>query len=221
MSNGFSRKFGGFCEYAGPACRAPLRRSTVASGMSPRSVVKVACFLALGLILAALSGCKPEIGDKCLLSTDCSQTGDRLCDTSQPDGYCTVFNCSTNSCPDEAACVAFRANVPGCSTNDRGVARSLRSFCVAACEGNSDCRSDYICDDPRTDPWFGVVMDDAQNRRVCLVAASGLAPAPAATEAPVCASAAPEVNGDAGAVDASVEAGDADADSSADAGDSG
>src|SRR4051794_40702327 len=59
--------------------------------------------LALGsAAFAVLAACTPSIGDKCVLSTDCSTRGDRLCDTAQPDGYCTQFNCAKNSCPDEA-----------------------------------------------------------------------------------------------------------------------
>src|SRR5206468_6843571 len=39
----------------------------------------------VGLWLAALlTGCTPKIGDDCQTSVDCSQQGDRLCDTAQP-----------------------------------------------------------------------------------------------------------------------------------------
>ena len=58
------------------------------------------------LALAPVLGCTPNIGNKCSLSTDCSQLGDRLCDTTQPGGYCTVFNCEPDQCPN-AICVAF------------------------------------------------------------------------------------------------------------------
>jgi hypothetical protein len=87
---------------------------------------------------AAAIGCKPEIGDSCKLSTDCSIQGDRLCDTSQPDGYCTIFNCDPDSCPSEAVCVSFHPNSE----------RFARRFCVRHCEKNSDCRSGYVCTDP-------------------------------------------------------------------------
>src|SRR4051812_10031586 len=62
----------------------------------PRSLLAAA-------FIGILAGCTPSIGDKCVLSTDCSTRGDRLCDTSQPDGYCTQFNCSKNGCPDDSA----------------------------------------------------------------------------------------------------------------------
>lgn len=131
--------------------------------------------VALGA-LSSLAGCTPEIGDKCVLSTDCSTRGDRLCDTSQPDGYCTQFNCSKNSCPDEAACVLFNAAVPGCGYDDRAGgygSRVARSFCVAKCEGDGDCRGGYVCADPRTPPWGGLIQDDDQNKRTCLVVPAG------------------------------------------------
>ncbi|HMR78024.1 MAG TPA: hypothetical protein PKD61_23100, partial [Polyangiaceae bacterium] len=65
----------------------------------------------LWLVLAlvcGLYGCKPEIGDECSVSTDCSNAGERLCDTTLPGGYCTIFNCEPGTCPDEAGCVAFK-----------------------------------------------------------------------------------------------------------------
>ena len=79
-------------------------------------------FALLGLALGAVAisqACTPEIGDKCIVSTDCSVQGDRLCDTSQPDGYCTQLNCRGNDCSDEAACVLFNSAVPGCNFDDR------------------------------------------------------------------------------------------------------
>ena len=74
--------------------------------MLPRLLVPV-----FVVALAALSfGCAPQIGDECETSVDCSQGGERLCDITQPGGYCTVFNCEPNSCPeDESLCVQFGA----------------------------------------------------------------------------------------------------------------
>lgn len=131
--------------------------------------------LGLLLVLAAallVGGCTPEIGDKCVLSTDCSTRGDRLCDTSQPGGYCTQFNCSKNSCPNEAACVLFNAAIPGCGYDDRAGqygSRIARSFCAASCASDSDCRAGYICGDPKAAPWNGLIQDDDQNKLTCLV----------------------------------------------------
>jgi hypothetical protein len=130
-------------------------------------------WLLLAALVGAVAACTPSIGDKCVLSTDCSTRGDRLCDTSQPDGYCTQFNCAKNSCPDEAACVLFNAGVPGCGYDDRSGgygSRIARSFCVSKCSNNDDCRGGYICANPHDAPWKGVVLDDDQGKLTCLVA---------------------------------------------------
>lgn len=127
-----------------------------------------------GLLAAALAvACTPEIGDKCQVSTDCSIRGDRLCDLSQPGGYCTQLNCRGNGCADEAACVLFNSAVPGCAYDDRAGpfgSRVARSFCMAVCESNADCRDGYVCADPRTPPWNAVILDDDQSKRACLAA---------------------------------------------------
>lgn len=94
---------------------------------------------ASALVASALVGCKPEIGDSCKVSTDCSITGDRLCDTSMPDGYCTMFNCDPGTCPSEAVCVEFHPQSE----------RFARRFCVRGCEESSDCRAGYECVDPK------------------------------------------------------------------------
>jgi hypothetical protein len=121
----------------------------------------------------SVAGCTPEIGDKCAVSTDCSIRGDRLCDTSQPGGYCTQLNCSGNGCADEAACVLFDSAIPGCGYDDRSGPRGsriARSFCMAQCESNGDCRTGYVCADPRTFPWNAIILDDNQAKRTCLAA---------------------------------------------------
>lgn len=138
----------------------------------PRSLLAAA-------FIGILAGCTPSIGDKCVLSTDCSTRGDRLCDTSQPDGYCTQFNCSKNGCPDDAACVLFNANVPGCGYDDRSGgygSRVARSFCVAKCSTNDDCRAGYVCVPPQASPWNGLVLDDNQFRLNCMAAPLGFDP---------------------------------------------
>src|SRR5262245_36081708 len=97
---------------------------------------------------AALAGCTPEIGDECTTSIDCSQQGDRLCDTTQPGGYCTIFNCEPDTCPeDESVCVAFDFELdPAChDLNATDWARFGRTFCMAVCDDDSDCRDGYIC----------------------------------------------------------------------------
>lgn len=149
------------------------------------------------MLLAGIAACTPEIGDKCQVSTDCSVRGDRLCDTSQPGGYCTQLNCGGNGCADEASCVLFDAALPGCAYSDRAGpfgSRVARSFCMAKCESNDDCRSGYVCADPRTPPWNAVILDDDQGKRSCLALAveDEDASAPPAN-APVCGPVAPPV----------------------------
>ena len=119
--------------------------STLASGRC-RSGVSGSSPAALRAPPRSSLGCPPQIGKDCTLSTDCSQLGDRLCDTSQPDGYCTVFNCEPDSCPN-AICVAFQGSLdPACgSANDGQWPRLQRTFCLSQCSSPGvpgDCRSD-------------------------------------------------------------------------------
>jgi hypothetical protein len=118
-----------------------------------------------------VAGCSPEIGDACETSTDCSQSGERLCDVSQQGGYCTVFDCDKDSCPEEATCVLFGASPSqhGDCENETGTSPSQRSFCMLRCTENSDCRvaDGYVCDNPIAVGGASVV--DAA-RRVCLFA---------------------------------------------------
>ena len=121
--------------------------------------------------LATLTGCTPKIGDKCVQNTDCSLQGNLVCDTSAPNGYCTVFNCIPDSCLDKAACVEFQGNVPGCPYDDyKSPARTGRTMCLEQCTKDSDCRQSdqYLCVDPRQPPYNGVIVDDVQSQRVCL-----------------------------------------------------
>ncbi|MBX3227982.1 MAG: hypothetical protein KIT84_27845 [Labilithrix sp.] len=131
----------------------------------------LAVFACVGALVAAGGACTPEIGDKCIVSTDCSVQGDRLCDTSQPGGYCTQLNCRGNDCFNEAACVLFGSAVAGCSYDDRAGqygSRVARSFCMKTCESDADCRGGYLCADPRTYPWNAIILDGNQDRRGCL-----------------------------------------------------
>lgn len=73
--------------------------------------------LATAALFAALSGgCGKEIGDSCVLSTDCSPNGDRICvcsncttstEGTSDEGYCTVQGCDYSTCPQESACIRF------------------------------------------------------------------------------------------------------------------
>ncbi len=116
--------------------------------MSLRSFCVIPGFAGLVGLAALFLGCTPKIGNSCTLSTDCSSLGDRLCDTTQPNGYCTVFNCEPDQCPN-AICVAFDPTLdPACGSADNGRApRFEASFCLAPCSSNSDCRDQYECVD--------------------------------------------------------------------------
>jgi hypothetical protein len=125
-----------------------------------------------GLVtVLALVGCGKEIGDKCIISTDCSPNGDRQCDSSSQEGYCTIQGCDVGTCPEEAVCVRFFtggfANRPCdpatedraggadacgldelCSLNGLCVSRSSEiRFCMKVCESGEDCRDGYECRD--------------------------------------------------------------------------
>jgi len=125
--------------------------------------------LAFAVVLA---GCQPGIGDECETSVDCSSSGDRLCDITQPGGYCTIFNCEPGDCPEDSVCVLFSANrssVAGCQ-DPEGASPFQRSFCVKTCGSDDDCRSDYACEDldAPNNPW-GAALIDRGNGRVCVV----------------------------------------------------
>jgi hypothetical protein len=128
-----------------------------------------------GVALAMLSGCSPKIGDHCVLNTDCGSSGTLVCDNSPPGGYCTQFNCTANACQNSATCVEFEPAVPGCPYDDyHAPSRTGRTFCMAHCNGNSDCRQNegYICEDPTRPPWNAAIIDDNQSQKVCIAAFS-------------------------------------------------
>jgi hypothetical protein len=112
---------------------------------------------------ALLSGCTPHIGDKCAVNSDCSLQGNLQCDTSQPNGYCTLFNCTSNSCQNNAACVAVNASVPGCTYNDyTSPSRTSVNMCLESCSKDADCRTGdgYDCFDPTQPPWNAKIVDN-------------------------------------------------------------
>ncbi len=143
-------------------------------------------FCQWSIVLAVLAlGCQPSIGDPCKLHTDCSATGNRLCEPNLPGGYCTIFNCEPDSCPSEAACVAFGvapSTKPECAVTQQQ--RLERTFCMARCSSNSSCRGGYACVDLSAtsnddNPWGAVILDKDRGSQVCTVPVSG--PALAAT----------------------------------------
>jgi hypothetical protein len=122
--------------------------------------------------LSVAAGCGQQIGDSCIVSTDCSIDGTRSCDITMRDGYCTILGCDYDTCPGEAACVRFftggftnracdtttedRGSAPTndcsldelCSLEGECVPRSAESrFCMKKCDSNKDCRDGYECRD--------------------------------------------------------------------------
>ncbi len=76
-------------------------------------------------------GCAPAVGDDCETSIDCSVNGERVCDTAQPNGYCSVLGCDPDTCPDSALCVEWRFDPR----------RTALAWCMKRCESDSDCRT--------------------------------------------------------------------------------
>jgi hypothetical protein len=133
---------------------------------------------AVFLAALAAAGCRPEIGDECLTSLDCSSQGDRLCDTSQPEGYCTIFGCEPDACPDNSICVGFGLELdPACSEANDGTdprwPRFERTFCMLACETTDDCRDGYVCAKPEDRRATSIDLEteeDLVGTGVCFVA---------------------------------------------------
>jgi hypothetical protein len=145
------------------------------------------------LLLAALGAslaCQPEIGDECSNASDCSVQEQRTCDTTYPGGYCTVLGCDANTCPEEAACVAFQSVLsvaPECASY-QARPRLQRTVCMKTCSGNGDCRGGYECVDlSGRNPWGAIVVDPGASGRVCALRPP---PEPAGDSA-ICAAAPP------------------------------
>ena len=119
------------------------------------------------IVCAAVSlawvACAPELGDDCKTALDCSSQGSRLCDRTQPGGYCTLRGCEPGTCPEEAVCVKFRPTEE----------RLAVTYCMRKCDDNGDCRNGegYRCSSAEE---FGVGGVEAQilgreSQRFCSV----------------------------------------------------
>ncbi len=111
-------------------------------------------------VALALGGCGKEIGDACVVSSDCDPNGERQCDNSQKEGYCTIQGCDATTCPEEAACIRFFTGGFSnktcetdpcsldelCDINKRCVPRSAEiRYCMKKCDSDDDCRDGYEC----------------------------------------------------------------------------
>jgi hypothetical protein len=126
-------------------------------------------FLGLGLL-----ACQPKIGDECVTDIDCSQQGDRLCDTTQPNGYCTQVDCDPNSCPEkESICIAFNSSVStvGACNSKGQTSPYRRTFCMESCKSQKQCRPGYTCSDmTKGNPWGAEVIEEEPKRTtVCVL----------------------------------------------------
>lgn len=70
--------------------------------MSKRAVTTMVLALSAA---AGLGGCGKNIGDDCMTAADCDPNGARICDISQPGGYCTILGCDETTCPSSSACI--------------------------------------------------------------------------------------------------------------------
>jgi hypothetical protein len=92
--------------------------------------------LLIAVLVACVSACAPKLGDGCKRNTDCSVQGNRTCDLAQPGGYCTIPNCSPDSCGSQGRCVRWQPDEPRLSMN----------WCMARCKNSGDCkRHHYVC----------------------------------------------------------------------------
>ena len=124
-------------------------------------------FLVLVVVLLA-AGCGKEIGDACIVSSDCDPNGQRQCiDPNNKSGYCTIQGCDYDTCPSESSCVRFftgafenRPCDPAtedistdacsldelCSLQGHCVPRSSEvRYCMLHCSSDGDCRDGYEC----------------------------------------------------------------------------
>jgi hypothetical protein len=140
--------------YAAPA----MRHSSLA-----RPTARFDKLLMTAVLLLA-SGCAPKLGDECENAFECSANNTRVCDETQPGGYCTIPDCEPESCGDEGYCVRFNPQQP----------RLSRDWCMAKCSNNDDCgRKSYVCrgadDLNATRGAFAEVLDDKKSGKFCVV----------------------------------------------------
>lgn len=131
-------------------------------------------WIALFALALAGTGCGKKIGDECESATECISTDtDRICLTQTgegfPDGYCSQFNCSPDSCPEEASCVAYRRTLAGGECADQANRSRLeRTYCMLTCNKDSDCRSGYKCLKADGDnPLGATVIDRDPDVKIC------------------------------------------------------
>jgi hypothetical protein len=148
--------------------------------------VKPRPLLVLATVIGALlvgGACSKQIGDECSTGADCDPNGHRVCDLSQPGGYCTILGCDEKSCPSEATCVRFfpsqflttpcnplcedQACAPEGVDGGSADAGSTNPACPCAGTRTNDCTVDEICLDE------GRCAPSVTERRMCMKACGG------------------------------------------------
>jgi hypothetical protein len=116
--------------------------------------------LVVGLVGPA---CAKKIGDACSTNIDCAQDGMRICDLSQPGGYCTMDGCDEISCPSEAICVRFfdqRFATKHCDNSVPGTVGECSS-------GDGHDELCVVCGGTTAQPAFNCCVPSASERRYC------------------------------------------------------
>jgi hypothetical protein len=134
-----------------------------------RAFMKARVVIWIVVAASALTACGKDIGDACIIDSDCDPNGGRACDTSMREGYCTIIGCDYDTCPEEAACIRFFSGgfdnkicdpsdaFQGadqcdldelCGLDGHCVSRSSEvRYCMKTCSGDADCRDGYECRD--------------------------------------------------------------------------
>lgn len=129
---------------------------------SPHRAFALAALFAL--CAAQLGACAPEVGDDCESALDCSTNNTRICDRTQPGGYCTIKDCERGTCPEEAVCVKFNPLQERLSV----------TYCMYECEEDSDCRTEsgYVCTKSTrfgADTEIAALVLDGDDRAFCSI----------------------------------------------------
>jgi hypothetical protein len=113
-----------------------LGRTPSIAGTSPLISAFGTVRLLVFLVLLGANACSSRIGDPCESNSSCGLG--RICDMSQPGGYCTQVACDRSDCPSESVCVDFG---------------NLSYYCMQKCGPFAFCRDGYECilDYPRPD----------------------------------------------------------------------
>jgi len=117
--------------------------------------------------LLSVAGCGDSIGDPCSLSSECSSRGDRFCDVNSPGGYCTVFGCDHDTCPEEAICVRF-FSVAETNLACDSQTEDCDPDNAACTSATDDCTADELC------TLSGSCVPRTAESRFCMLRCGGI-----------------------------------------------